>query len=58
MASTRAANVQETEEAAEDEVTQIRFSLTALGEALLVERKGKRFRGFGPCSAASLSSTA
>lgn len=32
----------------------IRYGLTALGEALLSERgKGRRFRGFGPCAVAA-----
>jgi hypothetical protein len=35
----------------EDEAAEIRYSLTALGEAILAERRGKRFRGFGPCVA-------
>ncbi|MGP6158931.1 MAG: hypothetical protein ACLPYS_15725 [Vulcanimicrobiaceae bacterium] len=35
----------------EDEAAEIRYSLTALGEAVLAERRGKRFRGFGPCVA-------
>ncbi len=37
----------------DDEAADIRFSLTALGEALVGERRGKPFRGFGPCAAAS-----
>jgi hypothetical protein len=33
-----------------DEPEEIRYSLTALGEAAVLERKrGPRFRGFGPC---------
>ncbi|MFY9780334.1 MAG: hypothetical protein WAJ85_07475 [Candidatus Baltobacteraceae bacterium] len=35
----------------DDEAAEIRYSLTALGEAVLAERRGKRFRGFGPCAA-------
>jgi hypothetical protein len=35
----------------DDEAADIRYSLTALGEAVLAERRGKRFRGFGPCAA-------
>jgi hypothetical protein len=35
----------------DDEAAEIRYSLTALGEAVLAERRGKRFRGFGPCVA-------
>ncbi len=34
------------------DAAEIRYSLTALGEALLAERSGRRFRGFGPCGAA------
>ncbi len=34
----------------DDDLEQIRYSLTALGEAQLEERRGKPFRGFGPCS--------
>jgi hypothetical protein len=34
----------------DDDAIQIRYSLTALGEAHLEQRRGKRFRGFGPCS--------
>jgi len=37
-------------EEAEDDAAEIRYSLTALGEALVVERARTRFRGFGPCS--------
>ena len=33
----------------DDELEAIRYSLTALGERLLAERRGPRFRGFGPC---------
>jgi hypothetical protein len=35
----------------EDEEAEIRFSLTALGEAVVSERDRRRpkFRGFGPC---------
>jgi hypothetical protein len=39
------------DEPREDESAEIRYSLTALGEAVLAERQGKRFRGFGPCAA-------
>jgi hypothetical protein len=35
----------------EDEAAEIRYSLTALGETVLADRRG-RFRGFGPCMAA------
>jgi hypothetical protein len=34
----------------DDEAAEIRYSLTALGEAVLAERRGRRFRGFGPCT--------
>jgi hypothetical protein len=34
----------------DDDADLIRYSLTALGEAVLSERRG-RFRGFGPCVA-------
>jgi hypothetical protein len=34
-----------------DEPDEIRYSLTALGEAIVSERRrGPRFRGFGPCA--------
>jgi hypothetical protein len=36
----------------DDEAAEIRFSLTALGEALVNERRGRPFRGFGPCASA------
>lgn len=36
-----------------DDAAEIRYSLTALGEALVSERSRTRFRGFGPCSVAS-----
>jgi len=37
-----------------DDAEEIRFSLTALGEAVLAEAAGdKRFRGFGPCAGAA-----
>lgn len=39
---------------ANDDAAEIRYSLTALGEALVAERARKRFRGFGPCSVAML----
>lgn len=48
----------ETPERNDDEAAEIRYSLTVLGEAVLAERKGARFRGFGPCPAARLHSTA
>jgi len=34
-----------------DDEAEIRFSLTALGEAVVSERakRGPKFRGFGPC---------
>ncbi len=37
----------------QDDIADIRYSLTALGEAVVSDRRGPRFRGFGPCSAAS-----
>jgi hypothetical protein len=37
---------------AEDEAADIRYSLTALGEAVVAERRGRPFRGFGPCAPA------
>ena len=37
-------------DAADDDAAEIRYSLTALGEAVLNDRRG-RFRGFGPCIA-------
>lgn len=41
-------------EAANDDAAEIRYSLTALGEALVAERSSVLFRGFGPCSVAEL----
>jgi hypothetical protein len=39
----------------DDDVADIRYSLTALGEAVLTDadakRRRRRFRGFGPCVA-------
>jgi hypothetical protein len=39
----------------DDDADEIRYSLTALGEAVLAEEgrrtRGPRFRGFGPCVA-------
>jgi len=35
---------------AEDEAAEIRYSLTALGEAVVSDRRGRPFRGFGPCA--------
>ncbi len=35
----------------DDELETIRYSLTALGETMLGESRGPRFRGFGPCMA-------
>jgi len=33
-----------------DDAEEIRFSLTALGEAVVADRTNRRpFRGFGPC---------
>ena len=45
-------------EAKDEEAAEIRYSLTALGEAVLAERRGRRFRGFGPCAAAAASGAA
>jgi hypothetical protein len=33
----------------DDEAAEIRYSLTALGEAVVSDRRGRLFRGFGPC---------
>jgi hypothetical protein len=33
----------------EDEAAEICYSLTALGEAVVSDRRGRPFRGFGPC---------
>jgi hypothetical protein len=38
----------------DDEAAEIRYSLTALGEAVLSDRRG-RFRGFGPCMAVAVA---
>jgi hypothetical protein len=40
------------DELADDEAAEIRYSLTALGEKAIVERRRARFYGFGPCAAA------
>jgi hypothetical protein len=37
-------------ERAEDEAAEIRYSLTALGEAVVSDLRGRPFRGFGPCA--------
>ena len=39
---------------AADELAEIRYSLTALGEALVADRSRTRFRGFGPCPVAKI----
>jgi hypothetical protein len=47
-------NVREADDDAETDLAEIRYSLTALGEAALAEDRpgrGPRFRGFGPCGA-------
>lgn len=41
-------------ESTNEDAAEIRYSLTALGEALVAERSKVRFRGFGPCSVATL----
>lgn len=38
----------------EEDVREIRYGLTARGEAVVAERAAIRFRGFGPCTVASL----
>jgi len=51
----RERNVREADDDAEADLAEIRYSLTALGEAALAEGgrrgRGPRFRGFGPCGA-------
>ncbi len=37
-----------------DDLAEIRYSLTALGEALVTDRIRTRFRGFGPCPVAKI----
>lgn len=37
-----------------DDLAEIRYSLTALGEALVSDRARTRFRGFGPCPVAKI----
>ncbi len=37
----------------DDDASEIRYSLTALGEAAVSDRRGRLFRGFGPCVAAA-----
>jgi hypothetical protein len=48
-------NVSTADDEAESDLAEIRYSLTALGEAALAEAdrigRGPRFRGFGPCGA-------
>jgi hypothetical protein len=39
---------------AADDLAEIRFSLTALGEALVADGARKRFHGFGPCPVAKI----
>ena len=39
---------------AADDLAEIRYSLTALGEALVADRARTRFRGFGPCAVAQI----
>lgn len=39
---------------AADDLAEIRYSLTVLGEALVSDRARTRFRGFGPCSVAKI----
>ncbi len=39
---------------AADDLAEIRYSLTALGEAYVAERDRTRFRGFGPCAVAKI----
>lgn len=39
---------------AADDLAEIRYSLTALGEAVVADRARARFRGFGPCFVAKL----
>ncbi len=39
---------------AADDLAEIRYSLTALGEALVADRARTRFRGFGPCPVAKI----
>ena len=51
---TRPTEARAAEDDRDDEAAEIRYSLTALGEALVAERKRSRFRGFGPCSVAKL----
>jgi len=41
-------------ETEDDEAAEIRYSLTALGETVLADRRG-RFRGFGPCMASAVA---
>jgi hypothetical protein len=45
-------------EAKDDDPAEIRYSLTALGEAVLAERRGRRFCGFGPCAAVAAGGAA
>lgn len=45
----------EASEREDDEAAEIRYSLTALGEAVLAERRGRLFRGFGPCAMAAVA---
>jgi|GEM_PF-2009131 hypothetical protein len=39
---------------AADDLAEIRYSLTALGEAMVSDRARTRFRGFGPCPVAKI----
>ena len=40
---------------AADDAAEIRYGLTALGEALVADRARVRFRGFGPCPVARIA---
>lgn len=54
-ASPRSEHGRVADDDAESDLAEIRYSLTALGEAALAEGehrgRGPRFRGFGPCGA-------
>ncbi len=42
------------ENSSADDLADIRYSLSALGETFVAERRRARFRGFGPCAIAVL----
>lgn len=52
--ATASTQVADSENSSADDLADIRYSLSALGEAFVAERRRARFRGFGPCAIAVL----